>query len=354
MQKNNWHTFLQDCNAVIDHGEVVHFGDRQAELNHVRSGTILVDLSHYGLIRFSGEDAPTFLQSQLSCDVNEVNTGQAQYGSYCTPKGRVLANFILWQNNDEWIMRLPAHLCASVQKRLSMFVLRSKVNIDNCSEQWVRIGVAGKESCKWVGETLRTSFRACAQLSILHTPQALVLFHSPSRLELITTVEQATRLWEALSVKARPVGGACWRWLEIQAGIATITVATQEQFLPQMINLDIVGGVNFQKGCYPGQEIVARTQYLGKLKRRMYLAHIPVREVVSAGDDLFSKDTPEQSCGKIVNVSPSPGGGYDVLVVVQQSSVVAGEGIYWRRPDGPELKFGQLPYSLDSPSYRDA
>lgn len=345
MQKD-WYLFLKNYNAVIENDRVIHFGDSQAELNHTQSGVILVDLSHYGLLSFSGEDASTFLQSQLSCDIKEVNADHAQYGSYCTPKGRVLASFILWQNNAEWIMRLPESLSVGLQKKLSMFILRSKVKTANCSDRWVRFGVAGKESRKWVEGVIETSLNGCSRLNVIPAKRAIVLCHAPGRLELIASIDQAQKLWQGLCTNARPAGAACWDWLEIQAGIPNITAATQEQFLPQMINLDIIGGVSFRKGCYPGQEIVARTQYLGKLKRRMYLAHIPTNGVLSAGDDLFGKDDATQSCGKIVNVSPSPKGGYEVLAVIQQSSVQRGR-IHWQTPDGPELHFGLLPYSLD-------
>jgi len=346
MQKN-WHAFLQNYNAVIENNQVTHFGDSSAELKHTQTGTILTDLSHYGLLCFSGDDSQAFLQSQLSCDVMEVKTHQAQYGSYCTPKGRVLANFILWQRNDEWMMQLPISLCAPIQKRLSMFILRSKVKISDCSDQWIRIGIAGIEACRKVGEVMETSLHACPQLRVTHTSQTSVLCHAPDRLELTASEAYARELWQILSKNARPVGAACWSWLEIQAGIPAIFPATQEQFIPQMINLDLIGGVSFKKGCYPGQEIVARTHYLGKLKRRMYLAKIVTDSPVFVGDDLFSADTQDQSCGKIVNAAPSPNGGYDVLAVIPQSSAETGK-IHWKNPGGPSLNIGALPYAYDA------
>ncbi|GJL75403.1 folate-binding protein YgfZ [Nitrosomonas sp.] len=346
MMQKNWRTFLQNHNAVIENDRVIQFGDDKAELKHAQTGMILTDLSHYGLLCFSGNDTRMFLQSQLSCDVMEVGVDKAQYGSYCTPKGRVLANFTLWQRNEEWMMQLPVSLCAAIQKRLSMFVLRSKVQINDCSEQWIRIGVAGIEACKRIEDVMETSLQTCRQLRVTHAPQASIFCYTPSRLELIVSETYADELWQTLSRNARPVGAACWDWLQIRAGIPVILTPTQEQFLPQMINLDLVGGVSFKKGCYPGQEIVARTQYLGKLKRRMFLANIATNNPVSAGDDLFGIENNDQSCGKIVNAAPAPSGGYDVLAVIQQSSVDAGK-IYWKNPCGPVLNIDALPYALD-------
>ncbi len=346
--QENWYTFLLDRNATIENNQIAHFGDPVAELQYAQSGTILTDLSHYGLLRFAGEDAQTFLQNQLSCDVRDVKPQQGRHGSYCTPKGRVLANFIVLQRNDDWLLRLPADLCASIQKRLSMFILRSRVAVDDCSDAWVRIGVAGPQAKMLVETVTGFGLDACndSSLCTMHSTTASVICHAPDRMEILTDEIRAREWWQKISEKASPIGTDCWHWREICAGIPMVTTATQEEFLPQMINLDLIGGVSFKKGCYPGQEIVARTQYLGKLKRRMYLAHVMTENTVAAGDDVFCADVSDQSCGTIVNAVSAPDGGYDVLAVIQKASVATGK-IYLHNPGGPELKIGTLPYTLD-------
>lgn len=346
--QENWRNFLQTQHALIENGQVVHFGDPASELEHAQAGTILVDLSHYGLLGFSGADAGVFLQNQLSCDIREVNANQAKYGSYCTPKGRILANFIIMQIDGEWMLQLPVDLCASIQKRLSMFVLRSKVDIHDRSGQCVRIGIAGAQANKLAASMTgaELDLNTGSALKIIHGAHAHVICHAPDRFEFIVSEKDAQELWYLFNGNARPAGAACWRRREIHEGVPVITAATQEQFLPQMINLDIIGGVSFKKGCYPGQEIVARTQYLGKLKRRMYLAKIATDEPVNEGDDVFGTDMQNQSCGTIVSAVPSVEGGYDVLAVIQQNSINAGS-LRWRKPDGPVLTIGALPYSLD-------
>lgn len=346
--QESWRNFLQTQHAVIENDHVIHFGDLMAELKHAQTGTILVDLSHYGLLEVSGADAQKFLQGQLSCDVSAVNINQAQYGSYCTPKGRVLVNFTVLKKNSDWLLQCPVDLCTPIQKRLSMFVLRSKVEIKDCSEQWVRMGVAGEQAGMLVEQVIaptKSDLDESLALSVVHSAHTSIVRYAPDRFEFITSVEDAQKLWRILSEYARPAGAPSWRRREIHEGIPVISAATQEQFLPQMINLDLIGGVSFKKGCYPGQEIVARTQYLGKLKRRMYLAKIATHEVVAEGDEVFCTEMQDQSCGTIVNVAPSPVGGYDVLAVIQQSSVTTG-GFYWKKPKGPELIIGTLPYSL--------
>ena len=342
--QQHWHNFLLTQQALIEDGTVIGFGEnRQAAAN---TETVLVDLSHNGLLAFSGEDAQSFLQNQLSCDVNLINASQAQYGSYCTPKGRVLANFILWQNGGEWLMRLPASLCASIQKRLSLFVLRSKVHISARSDQSIRFGVAGDKARAVVAQVMQTKLDTCKPLQLLPTAQADILYHDRSRIEIIVTPEHAQTIWKQLRQHVQPAGAASWDWHAVQAGIPVITPPTQETFLPQMINLDLIGGVSFKKGCYPGQEIVARTQYLGKLKRRMYLAHIGTSEPVCAGDELFDAQFDTQACGQIVNAAPAPNDGYDVLAVIQQSSIDT-SAITWKKPQGCILVINELHYTAD-------
>ena len=329
---HTWQDFLQNQNAVIENDSVAHFGNSAAELEHTQTGAIVVDLSQLGVIRFSGEDAESFLQGQLTCDVNNVSDKLMQVGSYCTPKGRVLASFYLWKERDEYMMQLPIELCESIQKRLSMFIMRAKVKLTDESDSLVRVGFAGSGSAAVV-ETLK------GDSSLLS-----VISHAQDRIELITTPEKAPVIWARLTEHAKPVGAACWDWLVVRSGVPVILPATQDLFIPQMVNLDIIEGVSFKKGCYPGQEIVARTHYLGKIKRRMYLANIQTAEPVVAGDELYSADMVEQSCGKIVNAVPSPNGGIDVLAVMQVSSVES-EDVYCKQSGGSRLEIIQLPYA---------
>lgn len=329
----------------------MHFGNLAEELLHTQTDTVLVDRSHCGLISFSGEDARSFLQKQLSCDVDDVSCDTAQYGSYCTPKGRMLTTFMLWQRDDIFYMQLPGSLIEPIMKRLSMFVMRAKVAVANVSGQFVRFGLAGKQAKKMAEEYVSGAIRADSAdcLQVIHSQQAYIICHQADRFEFFLPIEEATALWNRLSQHAKPAGIHCWDWREIQAGIPTILPATQEQFIPQMVNLEAIGGVSFKKGCYPGQEIVARTQHIGKIKRRMYLAHIAVNAsdtAIQAGDELFGEATADQACGKLVNVAPAPGGGFDVLAVIQVSSLEAGV-VYWQSVNGPQLEILPLPYSMD-------
>jgi len=336
-----WHSFLQNHNAIIENNCVSHYGNPSVELKNTCFNTIIADLSHFGLIRFYGEDASSFLQGQLSCDVRKIDFSTAQYGSYCTPKGRMLASSLIWQNPTGYYMQIPVPLLITLEKRLSMYVLRSKVKLNNESNAHIRLGVAGNRAT----EAVKEIFGAAPDqfLGVINNTQASIICLAQNRFEIITTPEHAPRHWKHLKEYAMPVGRFCWDWLEIKAGIPIITPATQEQFVPQMANLEAIGGISFQKGCYPGQEIVSRTQYLGKIKRRMYLANISTKEPIAAGDELYSNN--KQACGMIVNAAPSPEGGYDVLAVIKIDSV-KNENIFWKTLKGPTLKIMPLPYLL--------
>ncbi|SFU41515.1 hypothetical protein SAMN05216339_102102 [Nitrosomonas eutropha] len=345
----DWFTFLTGRNAHIEQKRVLHFGQPDVELAQAESASVLIDLSHLGLIRFSGEEAQKFLQGQVSCDVHTTDSGKATYGGYCTPKGRLLSSFLLWQDISDYsyLMQLPAELTEVIAKRLKMFVLRAKVVIQDHTDDCIRIGVAGKHAHTLLQDTLSETALSIAPLAVTSIPGGQVICHSENRFEILISPAHAPALWKQLSSQARCVGAATWDWLEIQEGVPAIFKATQEQFIPQMINLDAIGGVNFKKGCYPGQEIVARTQYLGKVKRRMYRAHLDSDSFleIAAGDNLFSADTGGQACGMIVNTAPAPVGGVDVLAVIQVSSVAANP-IHCKTPDGPQLAIHSLPYSI--------
>ena len=306
-------------------------------------GTIFADLSHFGLIRFAGDDAQQFLNGQLSCDVASLEPRHARYGSYSTPQGRMLASFLLWREAAVFFMQLPASVRESTQKRLSMHILRSKVKAEDASGAHVLIGVAGKDA----SAILKPLFAELPAelLTLTSAKGASVLRLSADRYQIIASAERAPALRDAIAKDAAPVGTAAWDWLDIRAGIPYITPATREQFVPQMANLDLLGGVSFSKGCYPGQEIVARMHYLGRLKQRMYLANVAAKEAPQPGDKLYSAGTGEQACGTIVNVAAAPDGDFDMLAVMQIESAQHGD-VHWNSPDGPQLKFLELPYRI--------
>lgn len=313
----HWRSFLESTKAIFadDSTELLNFGDAAGELKAAQEQTVLVPLTHFGLIEAQGEDAKPFLHSQFTSDINHLSDGKAQHSAWCTAKGRMQASFLTWRTGDVYQLALSADLQEASQKRLQMFVLRSKVKLASQTEQKILLGLAGPQAAA----ALVDAGLPCPTdpMSTLSEAGTTVLRLDDGRFVIVTTHENMETVWQKLSLKARPAGLPVWRWLDIQAGLPLITAATREEFVPQMADFEKIGGVSFHKGCYPGQEIVARTQYLGKVKRHLY--RLKSNECLQAGDDLHSPDNPDQTCGKIVSAAPSPAGGFEALAVVQSN-----------------------------------
>ncbi len=308
--------------------------------------SVFCELAQFGLIRFSGAEAQTFLHNQLSCDVAALTRNKSTYGSYCTPKGRVLATFLLWRSGEDFFMQLPSPLREPIQKLLSKYILRSKVKATDASSDWTLIGVAGKDAAALVQRVVGNAPQGLHEVS--QTKDATVIRLPGDRCEIVAARDASTGILDSLSDDARKANPDYWDWLDIRAGVAVILAATQEAFVPQMVNLDLIGGVSLTKGCYPGQEIVSRMHYRGTLKQRMYLANIAGSERPQPGEKLYSSDFGEQACGTIVNAARSPEGACDVLAVIQIASAERG-AVRWKSPEGPALSMLPLPYDLIKP-----
>ena len=297
-------------------------------------GGVMAALTHLGVLAVSGADADNFLHNQLTNDVLELTPGAMHLGGYCSPKGRLLTTLFIWKSDEGVMLVMPRELLPGIQKRLQMFVLRSKVTISDVSEQMVLIGVATPDAQS-------ISFSDAAGMTAVW-PTAAGL----QRVLWLGSVESSIRLWNTLLESLTPTNASHWRWLDIRAGLPMVVEATRERFVPQMVNFDLVGGVNFRKGCYPGQEIVARSQYLGKLKRRMLLASTQTA-LVTAGMEIFSEADPGQPCGLVVNAEKNPEGSWDLLVEIKLDA--AQTPVHLGAADGGLLQFSEMPYAIRDP-----
>jgi folate-binding protein YgfZ len=345
--KTDWKDVLSDTGAEFGDGLVMHYGNPERESEVSLSGLVFSDLGHLGVIAVHGKDAASFLQSQLSNDVSRIDDSTHQLAAYCTPKGRVIGLFRLFRQDDTFYMRLPIDTLETVLQRLRLFVLRADVTLEDVSENFVVIGVSGEDASAEIENVTGTVPQQPHQL--VHTDD-LTILRIPgveACYEVYAgSIESAREFWEALNVRGAPVGMAAWRLLQIQAGMPDIYAATTDLFVPQMLNLQLIHGLDFKKGCYPGQEIVARTQYLGKLKRRMYLGHIDSDLPVQPGADLYAAGDSEQPAGRIVDAQPHPDGGLSALAVIQISAAES-ESIHSGASDGPMFSLRSLPYPFE-------
>jgi folate-binding protein YgfZ len=306
------------------------------------SQTFVAELPHNALIGVSGDDAVAFLHGQFTNDVESLPVGAAQWNGWCTAKGRLLATFLLVRRPGELLMMLPAEIAEPVRKRLQMFVLRSKVKLENVGAKWKCFGLAGPEAHRIVAELWS---RTPEPMKSIEREGSKAIALGGDCFVVLAPVEAATDVWDSLAGPAVLADAAAWDRKLIQAGIPTVVAATQEAFVPQMVNYELIGGVNFKKGCYPGQEIVARMHYRGGLKRRMALAHVDGSDAPRPGDSLFSAGFGEQAAGEFANVAPAQEGGFDALVVAQLESL-ARKDLRWKSPDGPAVELRELPYPV--------
>ncbi|QJC56374.1 tRNA-modifying protein YgfZ [Polaromonas vacuolata] len=296
-------------------------------------------LKHLGVIRVEGEEGAKFLQGQLTQDVMLMGMTDSRLAAFCNAKGRMQASFVIFRRSQTEILLVCSRdLLAQTLKRLSMFVMRAKAKLSDASEDFLLLGVAGQAVQVLAGSE--------------GLPWSKVDHDLASLVRLYPAKGHARALWCAPSGSAMPDLGdlplAVWNWLEVNAGVATLTQPVFEAFVPQMLNYESVGGVSFKKGCYPGQEIIARSQFRGTLKRRAYLIHGQTELVV--GQEVFKPDDAEQACGTVVAwaACPSADEGFDAIVSMQTSAAADGLTSQLRlgSANGQSLSLLPLPYEL--------
>jgi len=340
---NDWKTFLESHSASInDEGWVSFEQDAQT------ADSALCDLSHLGLIRIAGKDNVDFLQGQFTNDIRELTAEQFQLSGYCTPKGQMLANGWFFRRDNDIFLQLPASILPAVIRRLSMFVLRSEVELADAGHELIRIGLVGGKAEEQLSSIL-SNVPAMPQQVV--QAEDLTVIRLPGmipRFEMVGPEPVLKKVWAQLAENAKPTSSSYWALQDIHAGIPTVYPATVETFIPQMVNMQLLSGISFTKGCYCGQEVVARTQHRGTLKRRMHLAHIDGTQKPSAGDELFSDSAEHgKSAGTVVDAQPAPDGGFDALVMVQIPCFEA-DDMHLQNAAGAKLEFRDLPYTFDA------
>lgn len=329
MSSRIWQQFLTTQGAQFDAQGFASFAPAQ-------STSSLYDLSSLGLIAVSGEDAYTFLQGQFTNDIKQVGEA-AQFTGYCTAKGRLLALFYAFSFDNTIYLQCPRPLIAAMVKRLRMYVLRSKVQVEDVSDAFVCLGLAASDlSSLGVSQNIH-GLSTTMYGTLVRLPDSAGL----QRAQWVVSATQAEAAWTQLCAQFTPASTNNWEALEIQAGVPQVYPSTQEQFVPQMLNLDALGGINFKKGCYTGQEIVARTHYLGKVKRRSLLASVRASDTSpQAGDKIL--DAQQQEAGQLVRVAANGSNGWWLLAECRLEARESGE-IFWQ---GQALQFVDLPYVL--------
>ena len=289
-------------------------------------------LTRLGVIQVEGEDAAKFLHGQLTHDFALLGLSEARLAAFCSAKGRMQASFVGFKrSHDQILLVCSRDLLPATLKRLSMFVLRAKAKLSDASEAFAIRGLAGN----------------AVPAALPAAPWSQLREGDASVVRLYPADGTARALWVAPIDAMAPAGDAMsedlWNWLDVKSAVATLSQPVFEAFVPQMLNYESVGGVNFKKGCYPGQEVVARSQFRGTLKRRAYLVH--GTEPLTAGQEVFHSSDVEQPCGTVVQAAAHPGGGFDAIVSMQTSAAADGQ-LHAGSASGALLTLMPLPYPL--------
>lgn len=343
---NDWINFLNENGASFNEMQQVNFNQ---SIKSLTGELYLTDLSWLGLIEVKGDDKETFLQGQLTNDVRAISSSLSQISGLCTPKGRLRALFSIFSRNNNLYLQLPLPLLEAQLKRLKMFVMMSKVELNDVSDGLIKIGVSGRKAEKHLRDA---GFNLPKEINMLteHNGISVIrLSGDVSRFECIGAVNEIKSLWQELQPEAQLLDTVHWRLIDIQAGIPNVFSETNEAFIPQMLNLQVLNGINFKKGCYTGQEVVARMQYLGKLKRRMYRMHCNADDnlLPKPGSLLFSaKSNSGQGAGHIVDAQKALGDGIDMLAVIT-SEAIDNNDIFLDEAMEIPLSQQTLPYTID-------
>ena len=348
---NDWKKYLQNKGARYAEDNAFHFIEDAAANQHADSADIICDLSQFSTLVVAGDDAVEFMQGQFTNDVDKVDENNSQLNAFCNNKGRMIANFRLFNYQQNYFISVKNSLVEQSIEHLQNYILRAQVAIQDVSEQLIHLGVSGRNAEKLLSSFVDITNQEIDGISFNDDYIAIRAASSHGnktpRYEIFCSFDHARNLWEAISASAEVVNSACWDYLNIQAGLPFIDSNTCEAFVPQMANMDLIDGVSFTKGCFTGQEIVARMHYLGKLKKRCYKVHIASEDKPVAGDKLFAENAKAgQNTGMIIQAENNPESGYDALAVIQIADTES--NLFLNDADGPVVTVKDLPYSFDS------
>lgn len=348
MDQQQWQEFLAGEGAIWEGADTqspcAHFPETEAELH-------LIDLSPLGAVSVAGPDSQKFLQGQLTCDLVTLPDNHSTLGSHCNPKGRMISAFsALKLSQGEFIFRLPRDLTNIAREALAKYAVFFKTELTdiggtNTGEKHRWLGLQGKNAAERAAQILGLNSLTAGELRPfdLNGERAIAQALNEQQVAILVPNEQAQNLWRQLDAEADAASYDRWQQLQIAAGIPQLHAATSEMFIPQMANLHLLGGVSFKKGCYTGQEIVARMQFRGSAKKRMYHARCNSGEIPAPGLEIYGEG--EQSIGNLVEACRGEKG-IELLAVLTIAKVAADEEL--KLADGRKLELLELPYDADA------
>jgi tRNA-modifying protein YgfZ len=344
---DDWKNYLLKNGAKLNQQNNLVFGDQAADNLKAQNSDIICDLSQFSQIVVAGGDAAEFMQGQFTNDVKLVDENHSQLSAFCNNKGRMIANFRLFKYQQNYFFSVKSDLVESSINHLQNYILRAQVAIQDVSEQLIHLGVSGENAAQLLSPFIENINQEIDGVSHNEDYIFIRVAGRETRYEIFCSPENAKSLWTKVSEQAQPISSTSWDFLNIQAGLPFIDASSSEEFVPQMANMELINGVSFTKGCFTGQEIVARMHYLGKLKKRCYKVHIATESQPRNGDKLFAENAlAGQNTGAIIQAAKNPVAGYDALAVIQIADT--GSKLFLNDADGPAVTVKALPYSFET------
>lgn len=344
---DDWKNYLLDNGARLNEQNSFFFGDEAADNLKAQNSNVICDLSQFSQIVVAGGDAAEFMQGQFTNDVKRVDEEHSQLSAFCNNKGRMIANFRLFKHQQNYFFSVKSDLVENSISHLQNYILRAQVAIQDVSEQLIHLGVSGENTAELLSPFIENINQEVDSVSHNDDYIFIRVAGSKPRYEIFCSAEHAKVLWKKVCQQAERINSTSWDFLNIQAGLPFIDASSSEEFVPQMANMELINGVSFTKGCFTGQEIVARMHYLGKLKKRCYKVHIDTQNRPGNGDKLFAeKARAGQNTGAIIQAEKNPVSGYDALAVIQIADIDS--KLFLNNADGPEVTVKDLPYSFET------
>jgi folate-binding protein YgfZ len=335
---NDWKKYLQTADSP-------HAGETADAIKADRD-TIICDLSQFDTVVIAGDDAATFMQGQFTNDVDSVDENHSQLSAICNNKGRMIANFRLFKHQQNYFFSIKNDLTEKAIRHMQNYVLRAQVAIQDVSEQLIHIGISGDNAADLLSPFVENINTDIDSVTFNEDYIAICIAGTKPRYEIFCSLEQAKTIWQKVSDQATIVSPSVWDYLNIKVGLPLIDANTSEEFVPQMTNMELINGVSFTKGCFTGQEIIARTHYLGKQKRRTYRISIDSATRPKNGDHLATETSTEnQYTGTLVSIYQTAENTYEALAVIQIKS--AEEGQLKLKDFESKISLLELPYSLE-------
>ncbi|WP_210397557.1 YgfZ/GcvT domain-containing protein [Motiliproteus sediminis] len=304
----------------------------------------MTPLNSHRVLHLHGPDTEKFLQGQVTCDLNQLTADHSLMGANCTPKGNVISAFRLLQlAPHNLLLRVNDAIADAALANLRKYIVFSKAELDDGADSWGGIGLGGQTAAAVIAQALG----GCpAEVEQQYAFEQGVVVRVPGELpryEIWASRERIQPLWDQLGSALARVAPNFWRAQEARAGLIELDADSVDSYLPHMLNLQAVAGISFTKGCYTGQEVVARLQYRGKLKKLLYAATVTAKDATPG--QLLHSDT-RSSAGKVLAVIPQEDGSQLLQAVINKGEADAG-ALRLEAADGPAVTLLPHPYSID-------